>query len=104
MAKSDTAAVLTASDLLEGDAIWWTGARWSRDIAEAAVAVDAEAHAALETRAAAFGDAVIGAYLVDVDLEGPTPRPVLRREAIRADRAPTFAYAPAAAAERRAAA
>ena len=37
MAKTFSPAVMTANDLLEGDAGWGTGAGWSRDIAEAEI-------------------------------------------------------------------
>lgn len=95
MAKSDLPAVLTANDLLDGDAVWWTGAGWSRSIEEAAIATDAAARDALT---ALIGDpaqeaAVVVPYLVTVARDCGATTPVVRREAIRAERAPTFAYA-----------
>ncbi|MEM8753330.1 MAG: DUF2849 domain-containing protein [Pseudomonadota bacterium] len=100
MAKTFVPAVLTASDLLDGDAVWWTGEAWSQDIAAARVALDEDARASLEAEAALprHEAAVVGPYLVDVEAAGgAAPRPLSRREAIRADREPTFAYAPEAA-------
>lgn len=35
MAKRFAPAVMTANDLLDGDAVWWTGAGWSRDLSAA---------------------------------------------------------------------
>lgn len=101
MAKTSLPAALTANDLLEGDAVWWTGAGWSRDIAEAAVAETAEAAETLaaEAGAPAHEATVVGPYLVEVRVSAGAPFPTLRREAIRADRAPTFAYAPDAYAD-----
>lgn len=97
MAKAFSPVVLTASDLLDGDAVWWTGAEWSRDIAQATIAGDRDAADALSALipSAAFEAAVVGPYLVDV-APGAQPIPVVRREAIRADREPTFAYGEAA--------
>ena len=88
MARMTHPVILTANHLTEGDAIWWTGCGWTRDIAAAALYVD-EASAPL-AEAAAHSEGV-GAYAVAVDA---ARRPVLRREAIRADRAPSFAYLP----------
>lgn len=97
MAKAFHPVVLTASDLLDGDAVWWTGADWSRDIAKAAVASDRQAADAFETLipSPAFAAAVVGPYLVEL-APGARLRPLVRREAIRADREPTFAYGEAA--------
>lgn len=93
MAKTPFPAVLTANDLLDGDTVWWTGARWSRRIDDALIAMDEEAAISLET-AGADAPHVVGAYLVEVD--PVTTTPTARREAIRASRAPTFAYGAAA--------
>lgn len=93
MAKAFIPSVLTANHLLEGDAVWWTGKDWSRDIAKAEIIENYEdATTVLEMAAtsAAFEAEVVGPYLVEVDMD--TRAPIVRREAIRADRAPTFAY------------
>ncbi|MEM7547325.1 MAG: DUF2849 domain-containing protein [Pseudomonadota bacterium] len=94
MAKTFHPAVLSAHDLLDGHAVWWTGSDWSPHIEAAHVAADTGARAALEATAAAPAhDAeVVGPYLVDVTLASGMPFPIVRREAIRADRQPTFAY------------
>lgn len=91
MAKAFVPLALTANDLVEGDAVWWTGAGWSRELRDALVAGDEAAKAALEAAAArpGLGLEVVGAYLVEL---GQDRRPLLRREAIRAEREPTFAY------------
>lgn len=94
MAKSFIPSVLSANHLLDGDTVWWTGAEWSRDIADAKVAATPDAATELEVlgASAGFEAEVVGPYLVQVDASGSAPRPVVRREAIRADREPTFAY------------
>ncbi len=92
MAKKFAPSVLTANHLLEGDAVWWTGETWSRNIALAEIVSTPEAATTLELLAsdASFEAEVVGPYLVEIDVTSRTP--VVRREAIRADRAPTFAY------------
>lgn len=93
MAKAFIPVALTANDLLEGDAVWWTGAGWSRRLEDAEVAHAPEVAAALEAAGAGQGGSVVGPYLVEL---GEDRRPRLRREAIRAEREPTFAYGAAA--------
>ena len=93
MPKKFIPSVLTANHLLEGDAVWWTGKEWSRDIRKADVietAEDATTILEMASTSAAFEAEVVGPYLVEID--AATYAPVVRREAIRADRAPTFAY------------
>ncbi|MEM7525517.1 MAG: DUF2849 domain-containing protein [Pseudomonadota bacterium] len=105
MAKSFSPALMTANDLLDGDAVWWTGAAWSRDIAEAAIAETPEARDALTalSTSPSHDAEVVGPYLVDIALVDGRVTPTVRREAIRADREPTFAYAGAPARVREAA-
>lgn len=100
MAKAFKPAVLTANALLKGDAVWWTGRGWSRDIAEARVAETPEAAEALAALGATplMEVSAVGPYLMEVDLSAGVPAPVSRRERIRASRAPTVAYGPAPAA------
>lgn len=95
MAKSFIPVALTANDLLEGDAVWWTGEAWSPSLSAALIARSEAEAALLSARAAdpAEGGRVVGPYLVELDESG---RPRLRRESIRADREPTFAYGAAA--------
>ncbi len=92
MARKFIPSVLTANHLLEGDAVWWTGETWSRDIAKAEIVSTPEAATVLELLAGntSFEAEVVGPYLVEIDVATRTP--IVRREAIRADRAPTFAY------------
>ena len=99
MAKPFIPVALTANDLLEGDAVWWTGEAWSPSVSAALIARDEAGAALLSARAAdpEEGARVVGAYLVELDEAG---RPRLRREAIRADREPTFAYGPSDALRR----
>ncbi len=106
MAKAFHPVVLTANALIEGDAVWWTGAAWSRDIARAKVAATPEAAEKLAALGATplMEASAVGPYTVEVALDGGRPSPLSRRERIRADRAPTFAYgADAVEAPRRAA-
>lgn len=105
MAKTFHKSVLTANDLLDGDAVWWTGSAWSRAIGAAVIADTPEAKTAMEAEASRprHEAEVVGPYLVDVEIATGVPVPIARREAIRADRAPTFAYAGEAAPTRAAA-
>lgn len=94
MAKSFIPSVLTANHLLDGDTVWWTGAGWSQDIKDAKIAATPDAATELEAlgSSAGFEAEVVGPYLVQVDATNGATYPVVRREAIRADREPTFAY------------
>jgi sulfite reductase (NADPH) hemoprotein beta-component len=99
-AKQTLPAILLANDLLDGEVVFWTGAAWSRDPAEALVARSAEEAEALERAAAAASAAnlVVDAYLVDVTvgegglavpnhfrerfkIRGPSIRPDLGKQA-----------------------
>jgi hypothetical protein len=73
--------LVTGNDLESGDVVWWTGAGWSRHVADAADAgADAEAIAAREEAALR----VNVPYLVDA-APGPTgPVPLHIKERIRA--------------------
>jgi len=93
MAKTFIPSVLTANHLLEGDAVWWTGKDWSRDIEKAEIIgnyEDATTILEMAATSASFEAEVVGPYLVEIDAD--TRAPIVRREAIRADRAPTSAY------------
>lgn len=94
MAKSFIPSVLTANHLLDGDTVWWTGTAWSQSISDAKIAATPDAATEMEVLggSAGFEAEVVGPYLVEVDATGTVPTPVVRREAIRADREPTFAY------------
>jgi hypothetical protein len=98
MAKAFIPTVFTANDLIEGDSVYLGPDGWVRDIAAADVAGNAEAAEVLAARAKA-GEAanlVVGAYAVEVSLASGQPRPVLRREQIKASRATTMPVGPEA--------
>jgi hypothetical protein len=70
MARTFHPQMATANDLLEGDVVYFTSlGEWSRDIADAALAVNAEAAADLLARASAFPNRVVGVYLVEAALD-----------------------------------
>ncbi|WP_339949714.1 DUF2849 domain-containing protein [uncultured Albimonas sp.] len=105
MAKTFKPVVLTANALEGGEAVWWTGAGWSPRFAEACPARSAEDARMLETLGLApfFESLVVGPYLAEVELTEQGLAPGSRREAIRADAAPTFDYLVGAGARERAA-
>ena len=76
--------VVTASDLLEGDAVYLTSDdRWVREISRAEVITD-EAHAQLRLlHAEAQQDRVVGPYLAEVAIGENGPEPVHFREQFR---------------------
>jgi len=84
MARVFTPKVLTANDLLEGDAIYRTAdGGWTRHHANAALFVDADAaNAALAVASSETGTAV-GPYLADAVATPNGPQPVHFREAFR---------------------
>jgi predicted RNase H-like nuclease (RuvC/YqgF family) len=84
--------VVTANDLKSGDVVYLTDASdWSRRIAEAAVAANVEAGAALLAVAEvqAKANVVVTPYLIPVQVSGDAgvtpPRPIQYREIIRAE-------------------
>ncbi len=105
MAKAFRTSVVTANDLLEGCSVFLGTEGWHTDIGRAMLAFTPEEAEGLEALAARFvaDNAVVGAYLVEVDLEDGRPVPALRRERIRAAHVPTVPvgtavdYAPAPA-------
>lgn len=101
MAKGFAPSALTAQSLLDGDVLWWTGEDWARDIRLARVLSDEAEAEALEAQAngPTHAGTVVGGYLVPVEVIAGRPRPIARRERIRADATPTFAYGPEAVAE-----
>jgi hypothetical protein len=85
MARPYAPRIVSANDLMIGDVVYLTAAgRWTRDLAQAAVATDAEAAEALLARAAAQQSVVVDPYLAEVALDGDAPRPLHYREAFRA--------------------
>lgn len=79
-----SARVVTANALVEGDVVYLaSGGHWARHLHQAAVFTDATAQqAALEAATARSGE-VVGAYLIDVDIEDGLPQPTHFREAFR---------------------
>ena len=79
--------IVTANHLSTGDVVYLTNvANWSRSIADAAIAPNAEAGAALLATASAQAklNIVIDPYLIPVDADAMPPRPIQFRERIRA--------------------
>lgn len=98
MAKTFTAAVITANDLIEGHAVFLGPEGWTREIDHAMVALtpeQADEFEALGQRHVA-ANSVVEPYLIDVTLEGGAPFPLARREQIRASGEPTIAFGRAA--------
>ena len=70
MARKFQPQLATGNDLLEGDVVYFTSTgEWSREIGEAALAVNAEAAADLLARAARFPNQVVGVYLVEAAVD-----------------------------------
>lgn len=88
-----TPKVVTANDLLEGDAVWLTADdRWTRTIAEAEL-IDDEAHAQLRLLLAqGQPDVVVGAYLADAKDTSDGPAPVHFREEFRTKGPSNYAH------------
>ena len=73
MARKFQPQMATGNDLLEGDVVYFTSVGdWSREIGEAALAVNQEAADDMLKRASGFPNQVVGVYLTDVliDAEG----------------------------------
>ena len=84
MPKPFSPKVVSANDLLEGDAVWLTASgEWTRLIERAAVARSPEEADALLARGAAQQDRIVGAFLADVTLDADVPAPAHFREAFR---------------------
>jgi len=70
MARKFQPQMATGNDLLEGDVVYFTSVgTWSRDIGEAALAVNQEAADDLLKRALADKVRVVGIYLVEADID-----------------------------------
>jgi hypothetical protein len=70
MGRAFQPQIATGNDLLEGDVVYFTATgEWSRDIADAALAVNPEAAADLVARAQAQPNRVVGVYLVEAALD-----------------------------------
>ena len=76
--------VLTANDLIEGDAVWLTADDgWSRNMADAELLEDEAVAQDRLLFAIAQSDVVVGAYLVDAEASDKGPVPVHFRETFR---------------------
>ncbi|MGC3936992.1 DUF2849 domain-containing protein [Roseobacter sp. EG26] len=92
MARAFTPKVVTANALLEGDVIYQTASGWTRNLSEAEVLTD-EADADLRLiEASQQTDAVVGAYLADVDTTEAAPKPTHFREDFRARGPSNYAH------------
>ncbi|MEO5375445.1 MAG: DUF2849 domain-containing protein [Alphaproteobacteria bacterium] len=83
----DGPRVVTANRLRDGVVVYLTGSgEWTEDICGATATDDPDHQQRLAARAAADVSArvVVGPYAVPVAVEGSTPRPLSRRERIRA--------------------
>lgn len=70
MARKFQPQIATGNDLLEGDVVYLTAdGAWSRQIGEAAIAVNQEAADALLKRALVDRQRIVGIYLVEVEVD-----------------------------------
>ena len=77
-------AAMTASDLRDGEAVFWTRGRWVRRFADAELFDAPEpGQAALEV-ARAQPTVVVDPYLIDLELEAGVAVPTSYRERVRA--------------------
>lgn len=84
MSRPFAPKVLTANDLLDGDAVWLTSADvWSRNMAEAELFTDEAVAQDRLLFAMAQANVVVGAYLVDARTTDTGPTPVHFRETFR---------------------
>ena len=84
MSRRALPKVVTANDLLEGDAVWRTAeGGWTRALSEAEVLRDPEAAQERLRRAAAELHRVVGPYLADIICGPGGPRPAHFREEFR---------------------
>lgn len=77
--------IVTANDLFEGDAIYFTASGdWTRDHGDAVVAFSKDAAEQLLASANAQQDRVVGPYLAEAEMgDDHRPRPVHFREVFR---------------------
>ncbi|OAI23817.1 hypothetical protein A1351_18685 [Methylosinus sp. R-45379] len=79
--------ILLASDLAEGDVVFWGQDGWERDLLRAKIAYDEAEAATLDAagKAAVAANRVVDAYLVDVTVDAAgAPAPSHFREKFRA--------------------
>jgi hypothetical protein len=77
-------AALTASDLRDGEVVFWNDGRWVRRFADAELFDAREPGEAALADAKAQATAVVDPYLIDVVLEEGLPVPTSYRERVRA--------------------
>lgn len=85
MAKAFIPKIVSANDLMDGDVVYLTTQNtWSRQITEAAIALDETAAAKLLSIGEKRQDLIVGAYLLDVAIaDDGTPSPTHFREKYR---------------------
>lgn len=85
MAKIFYPQIVTANDLVLGDAVYWTAqGDWSRSIKDALIGETEEMAKAILAEAAMQQHIIVGAYLMDVETEqGGKPVPIHFREVFR---------------------
>lgn len=85
MARFTHPQVVTANDLLSGDVVYLEqDGSWSRSLFDAAIALDANAAQALLACGSEQQRRIVGAYLVDLQInDDGTPEPVHFREVFR---------------------
>ena len=70
MARKFNPQMATGNALLEGDVVYFTSlGEWSREIGDAAIAVNPDAAQDLLARASRFPNEVVGVYLTDVAID-----------------------------------
>lgn len=84
MSRAFTPKVLTANDLVDGDAVWLTADdAWSRTISDAELLEDEAVAQDRLVFALSQPDVVVGAYLADAQPSANGPAPVHFRETFR---------------------
>ncbi|PCH47394.1 MAG: sulfite reductase [Hyphomicrobiales bacterium] len=85
MAHKFIPQLITANDLLEGDAIYFTkDDDWSREYSDSVIAQDAEQADQILARAVAQESQVVGPYLIDASIDDSgSPTPTHFREVFR---------------------
>ena len=77
-------AALTANNLRDGEAVFWSAGRWSTRFAEAQIFEAPEPGEAALAEAQSQPTVVVAPYLIDVALEDGLPVPTSYRERVRA--------------------
>ena len=77
-------AAVTASDLRDGEAVFWSHGRWVKRFAEAELFDEAEPGQAVLKLAKAEATVVVDPYLIELELEDDVAVPTSYRERVRA--------------------